>query len=136
MDKSTEQLAAELQAKAAQAIWAGTAWVPFSQLVRIASETMDNVEQWLLERKVFAIERDGDRCFPSYAFDPSCGPLSAVASVMQIFKDFYSDESIAAWFESTSSFLGGARPRELVASDPERVVACAQDCASNTRYAG
>ena len=136
MDKSTEQLAAELNAKAAQAIWAGTVWIPFGQLVRTASETTDNVDQWLRERKVFALERDGERYFPSYAFDSSSRPLSAVASVMQIFKDFYSDESVAAWFESTSSFLGGARPRELVASAPVRVLASAQDCVNNARYAG
>lgn len=101
------------------------------------SETTDDLDQWLRERKVFALERDGQRYFPSYAFDSSYRPLSAVAGVLGILKDFYrNDESVAAWFESTSSFLGGARPRELVASDPERTMACAQDCANNMRCAG
>jgi hypothetical protein len=136
MEKSTEKLAAELQAKAVRAIWAGTVWIPFGQLANLASVTTDTVDQWIRERKVFALELDGERYFPSYAFDSTCKPLSAVADVMRIFKDFRSDEAIAAWFESTSSFLGGARPRELVASAPERVVAGAQDCVNTERYAG
>jgi len=136
MDKSTEQRAVKLHARAAQAIWAGTVWTSFDELVRIVDATTENVDQWLRERKVFALERSGERYFPSYAFDSSCRPLSAVVGVMRIFKDFYGDESVAAWFESTSSFLGGARPREVLACDPERVLACAQHCVDNARHAG
>ena len=34
---------------------------------------------------------------------------------------------LAAWFESTSSFLGGQRPREVIAYDASRVVEAAFD---------
>lgn len=34
---------------------------------------------------------------------------------------------LAYWFRSDNSFLGGKRPQDLLASDPERVIAAAED---------
>ena len=36
--------------------------------------------------------------------------------------DKHSGEWLATWFESTNSFLGGKRPRELLLSDPASVI--------------
>ena len=46
----------------------------------------------------------------------------------------YSDVAIAAWFDSTPNGLSGARPRELIAADPGRVLASAQVCIYAERY--
>ena len=38
----------------------------------------------------------------------------------------YDPELLAGWFDSTSRFLGGKRPRELVANEPAKALAAAR----------
>jgi hypothetical protein len=49
----------------------------------------------------------------------------AIARARQILAH-YSDKSFVIWFNNPSSFLDGKRPRDVLDSDPERVVAQAQ----------
>ncbi len=39
----------------------------------------------------------------------------------------YDPELLAAWFDSTSRFLGGKRPRELLTTEPAKVIAAARN---------
>ena len=57
-------------------------------------------------------------------FDRDFAPRPAIGEVMRIL-DPISACGLAAFFESTSSFLNGRRPRELLATDPEAVIAAA-----------
>ena len=39
----------------------------------------------------------------------------------------YDPELLAGWFDSSSRFLGGKRPRELVANEPAKALAAARN---------
>lgn len=137
--KPVDMRLARLQAQAHRAIHEGTEWLTAQQLAELANlgpgNPVASVNRWKQTGKVFAIRRDGKDFFPRYAFGPDFRPLPAMAKVMTELVG-YKAEQMAAWFESTSGFLGGARPRELLASDPDRVIAAARDAVDSVEYAG
>jgi hypothetical protein len=101
----------------------GAQWLTAAQIGRQPAE----LETWVRDGNLFAIESaDAPLRFPAYAFDRAFCPLPGMAAVLTVLnmKDPW---QIAAWFESTSSFLGGRRPREVIACDPLRVHAAALD---------
>lgn len=63
---------------------------------------------------------------PAFSEGPELPPLHDphVALARKILSD-WDDESVAVWWRSTSSFLGGRRPRDVLYSDPLLVVAAA-----------
>jgi hypothetical protein len=65
---------------------------------------------------------------PRYALGDDLRPLPGLTPVLPLLEG-YTGERLASWFESPSSFLGGARPREILATDPSRVLAAARDAA-------
>jgi hypothetical protein len=94
------------------------------------------VIEWLVERKLFSLELERQTFLPRYAFDEHWLPIDAIAQVIHVFGQTYSNIDVAAWFESPSKFLDNARPRELLTKDAALIVACARDCFSNEHYAG
>jgi hypothetical protein len=84
------------------------------------------VSRWLGEGKLFAIEREGKRFYPAYAFDEFWSPRPVIGAVVKAFGGA-SPFRLASWFCSASSFLKGERPMDLVASRPQDVLRAAQD---------
>jgi len=72
--------------------------------------------------------RGGDY-FPGYGLDPDAGyrPFKALAKVIEAFGGHKDGWGLAYWFRSDTSFLGGKRPQDLLASAPDRVIAAALD---------
>lgn len=116
-------------------IASGTRWLTASEVARLASVDEADVAKWVREAKLFSIEPDGRAVFPEYAFDVKWRPLPALETILAI-QEGRAPTFMAAWFESRSSFLGGQRPREIVASDPDRVIAAAQSAIDSERYGG
>ena len=81
--------------------------------------------RWIKEGKLFAIDHAEGRLFPAYAFDESGRPLKAMQEIIGILVG-YTPMRLASWFESTSSTLDGHRPRELLATEPDRVIEAAR----------
>ena len=79
----------------------------------------------LKTRQVFALERAGVSEFPDYQFDALGKPVPAMREILTIL-DGFSPFAIASWFESTSSMLGGQRPREILDERPDQVIAAAK----------
>lgn len=130
---------ARLEAQAwRQILVSGDGWltaVEVGELAHLgAGNPVATVNRWKKDRKVFAIQRDGRDYFPRYALGPDFRPLPAVAAVLKILP-WQSGERLAAWFESTSSFLGGKRPREVLSSDPKWVARAAQDAVEAEAFA-
>ena len=73
--------------------------------------------------------------YPLYAFAHDFTPLPVVSGVMVILHRC-SNEALASWFESTSDFLGGSRPRELVRVQPALILAAAKDTYEAEEYSG
>ncbi|MCY1539902.1 hypothetical protein D9M68_755120 [compost metagenome] len=85
--------------------------------------------KWKREGKIFAIQHHGNDYFPAYGLDPHQDhrPLKAMADVLKVFGDTKDNWALAYWFASVNSFLGGKRPKDLVATQPERIIAAAKD---------
>jgi len=124
-----DPVAERLQQRAVQQVLSGTTWLSSKEVGEQADPAAKNkhalASRLLGQRRVFAIHRRGQYEFPRYQFDPLGQPIDAVAGVLGIF-DGYTPFRIASWFESTSSELGGRRPREVLADDPHAVLDAAK----------
>jgi hypothetical protein len=119
----------QLERRSIEAVLTGTTWLSEHEMREefgsgsIADQA--TIDEWVKAGQLFAIEVDGRRLVPIYAFNTSGTPLPALKDVISVLSGF-SSWRLAAWFESTSSMLGGGRPRELVALDPHAVLASAR----------
>lgn len=130
---------ARLQARAHRQIFDATEWLTASEIADLANLGLGNpaatVNRWKQQGKIFAISRDGKDYFPRYCLGPDFRPLAHILGVTAVFGDRTADQ-LAAWFESTSGYLGGKRPRELLATHPDRVLAAARDATQSEQAAG
>jgi hypothetical protein len=108
-------------------------WLTAAQVAKVAGFSASNPSaqpnKWKKEGQVFAIRHRGIDYFPSYALDPAADyrPTKALAKVLAVFRGHKNDWGVAFWFGSVNSFLGGKRPQDLLISQPERVIAAAED---------
>lgn len=120
----------ELEKRSIDAVLQGTEWHTAAEIGRQLDPKAANlhatVNRWQHSGRIFGVDHRGRKIYPSYLFDPTWQPLPAVKKVLEILHG-YSPFRVAAWFESTSSALKGKRPREVIARDPEAVVAAAED---------
>lgn len=117
-------------AEARHAVQRGTRWYSSSELLVQAKiqgiPVMPTASEWTRHRRMFAIELDGEQCFPAYGLNPQTWqPLPVVAAILNIL-DGRDAWFLAVWFEAANSYLGGACPREVLAQDPVRVILAAQ----------
>lgn len=136
---AVDMASARLEAQAYRQILTGSEWLTAQQIGELANLGTGNpvatVNRWKKNRKIFAVHRDGRDHFPRYGLGPDFRPLPQLAEVLKVLAG-YDGERLAAWFESTSSFLGGKRPREVLATDHNRVIDAAHDAVDAEQYAG
>lgn len=112
-----------------KAILAGANWIDVahpSGLCGFSGQTgADKLAELLAQGRLFAIDVAGHRLVPDYAFTTKGEACTLVAELIQIFGDATSTR-LASWFESTSSYLDGKRPREVLDTQPDAVVAAAR----------
>lgn len=136
--KQSNLTRAKLEARTYRKILTGGRWITTAELASLANLGKGNpvasLNRWKKDRRLFAIHRDGRDYFPRYALGPDFRPLPAVAQVLNVL--LWDGEQLAAWFESTSSSLGGKRPRELIARNPEAVIRAASQAVESEQFAG
>lgn len=124
-----DPLLLKLQERGVQQVLNGTAWLSSKEVGERADPSAKNkhamASRLLSQRRAFAIYRRGQYEFPQYQFDPMGQPIDAVSRVLDAFAG-YTPFRVASWFESTSSQLGGRRPREVLEDDPSAVVEAAK----------
>lgn len=131
---------ARMNAEARKAVLESAEWVNAAKLSEIAGFSGQNSSaqpnKWKRERRIFALRHDGNDLYPAYALDPDAQyrPVKGLAPILQVFGDELDAWDIAIWFASANSFLGGALPQDLLISDPERVLAAAQDEVAGVRH--
>lgn len=130
-----EQRREKLQALALESIHAGTEWLSAEQLRALGSisASASGENQLTANELLFWIQLDGHDVCPRYAFGEDLTPLPIMRDILAKF-DGWSPLLIAAWFESTSSFLDGKRPRELIVTDPALVLDAANDAVMALSY--
>ena len=109
---------------------------PASRGVRTAGprNRIGSVSRWKSQGRSFAIRQGNRDLYPRYALRADFHPLDEMREILQVLRG-YSPTGPATWFESTNSFLGGKRPRELLATNPELVVAAAKDEVESREFA-
>jgi len=127
--RGLDEMRARLMQRTVDAVLGGTEWLTAAEVGALADPSAANrhayASRLIKDGKVFAIERSGVKRYPRYAFDPLGNPLPALREVLRIFAG-QSAFRVASWFESTSSTLGGRRPRELLEAEPVAVIFAAQ----------
>jgi hypothetical protein len=85
--------------------------------------------KWKKDGTIFAIQHKGVDYFPLYALDPdeNYRPYKAVSEVLRVFGDTKTGWGTAFWFAGLNSFLDDRRPQDLLAEDPDLVIAAAKD---------
>jgi hypothetical protein len=107
-------------------------FVPASDVAKIAgfSTTNPSVQpnKWKRNRDIFAIQQGRDDYFPLYALNPDDHrPRKQMAEILRIFGDAKDGWGLAFWFAALNSFLDDERPQDVLAVDPDRVIAAAKD---------
>ncbi|MDM0001253.1 hypothetical protein QTI24_21785 [Variovorax sp. J22P240] len=119
----------ELEQRAIEAVMAGTQWLTAAEIGRLVNPKVVNarsiVNRWQASGRIFGIDHRGEKLYPAYVLDATWRPLPAVKEILAMLTGF-SPFRIASWFESTSSALGGRRPRQAIERDPDAVLAAAK----------
>jgi len=124
---------ATMLARARTAVIDSGDWMTAAEIAKVAGFSTSNPSaqpnKWKREGAIFAIRHNGIDYFPSYGLDPNAGyrPLKPMAKVIEIFRDAKDGWGMSYWFRSVNSFLGGKRPQDLLAAEPDRVIAAAMD---------
>lgn len=116
---------AQQQAKALAAVLENSEWLTAEEIGERGKFSPSNLaapaNRWKQEGKIFAVPYQGQDRFPRYGLDEAFRPLSGLEPVLKLFGPI-SPWRIAVWFESTNAWLDNHRPRELLGSEPEKVL--------------
>lgn len=124
---------AAMLARSRKAVLEGADWLTAAKLAELAGLSTTNPSaqpnKWKRSQQIFAIQHNGVDYFPGYGLDPQANwrPRKALKAVLEVFGDDKDGWGLAYWFLSANSFLGGRRPQDVLATDPEQVVAAARD---------
>lgn len=127
--KPVDMRLVRMQAQALRAISEGTEWLTSTQIGELAglgrANPIGTVSRWKQQGRIFALRRGGKDYYPRYGLGADFQPLPAIKQVLATLK-CYEAEGLASWFESTSRYLGGKRPREVLATKPDKVLEAAR----------
>ncbi|MDP1955578.1 MAG: hypothetical protein Q8K71_13950 [Polaromonas sp.] len=133
--KAMDLRRARMNVTAIKTIYRGTDWLTAAEvgvsLGQFDGSTPVNpaaaANRWRRHGEIFAIRYEGKNRYPRYAFGADWRPLPAIQKVLQLFPRI-DPWRLAAWFESSSSYLGGKRPREIILQGGDlEVIAAAHD---------
>jgi len=116
-----------------KAVLQGADWLTAQQVAQLAGLSASNPStqpnKWKRQRQIFAIHHNGVDYFPGYALDPATGyrPRKSLKPILDVFGDEKDGWGIAGWFLALNSFLGGRKPQDLLASEPQTVLDAALD---------
>ncbi len=129
MDEEIGADAVAAQDEALASVMSGTTWLTADELAGriLASQAgcADTMARWTREGRLFALDIGERVVYPAYAFDAAGEPLPVIRRVLQNLSR-YDALGLACWFESPNAYLDGSRPREMLVTDAERVVAAAE----------
>jgi hypothetical protein len=107
-------------------------FLPATEVAKLAGFSSTNLSvqpnKWKRHREIFAIQHGREDYLPLYGLDPADHrPRKEMAEILNIFGDAKDGWGLAFWFAGLNSFLDDERPQDVLATDPERVVAAAKD---------
>ncbi len=82
--------------------------------------------RWKTKKRIFALSVNGRDYYPAYGLDEGYIPLPVMARLIALFGERKTPWGMAIWLGSDNSWLGGRKPKELLATEPEAVCRAAQ----------
>jgi hypothetical protein len=106
--------------------------IPASELAELAGVRWSNASAWpsrlQKEGKVFAVEYGRRVMYPTFQFDENWEPYSVIRDVLAALREGgLSGWSLALWWTASNGWLDGEHPVDLIAREPERLVAAAAE---------
>ena len=107
-------------------------FLPATEVAKLAGFSSTNLSvqpnKWKRSREIFAIQHGREDYLPLYALDTAGHrPRKEMAEILGVFGDAKDGWGLAFWFAGLNSFLDDERPQDVLATDPERVIAAAKD---------
>ncbi len=124
---------AAMLAQAKTVVFESADWLTAADVAQLAGLSTRNPSaqpnKWKKQRQIFAIHHGVVDYFPGYGLDPKAGfrPFKAMAQILKVFGDRKDSWGVAYWFLSANGFLGGERPQDVLATEPQRVIDAAED---------
>ena len=105
-------------------------FVPATEVAKLAGFSASNPSvqpnKWKRNRDIFAIQHGREDYFPLYALHPNDQrPRKQIAEILRVFGNTKDGWGLAFWFAALNSFLDDERPQDVLAVDPDRVIAAA-----------
>jgi hypothetical protein len=136
----SEKEASMLQT-AREAVFEVSEWHTGEQVARLAcldaSSPPEHPDRWKADGKIFSVSHGQHDYFPAYGLDPDhqYRPLAVLADVLRVFNGMKDGWHLAYWFASVNSYLGGKRPLDMIAMEPESVIFAAREEARGVSHA-
>ena len=107
-------------------------FLPASEVAKFEGFSAGNTplqpNKWKRNRDIFVIQHGDEDYIPLYALNPDDHrPRRQMAEILRIFGDAKDGWGLAFWFAALNSFLDDERPQDVLAVDPDRVIAAAKD---------
>ncbi len=123
---------ARMLIKAKTAILHSGDFLPATEVAQVAGFSASNLSvqpnKWKRNREIFAIQHGREDYLPLYGLNSEDHrPRKEMTEILKIFGDAKDGWSLAFWFAALNSFLDDERPQDVLATDPERVIAAAKD---------
>ena len=105
-------------------------FVPAAEVARLAGFSSTNLsvqpKNWKRNRGIFAIQEGKEDYLPLYGLNAGDHrPRKEMAEILKVFGEAKDEWGLAFWFARLNSFLDDERPRDVLATAPERVLAAA-----------
>jgi len=126
--RDSAELDAIIDNEAISAVLSSRSYIMAKDISEAASGlSSSQLDTWKREKMIFAFNYSGVEYFPLYALDPHHGwqPYAAMAEVLAVFDVEKGGWGCAFWFEGVNGYLGGRAPKDVLATDPGRVVEAA-----------
>ncbi|HGK4602083.1 TPA: integrase [Yersinia enterocolitica] len=111
-------------------ILADSVWLTARELSEKASFKNTNPSagpnRWKSAGRIFALQLNGKDKYPEYALDEGFRPIPVVKQVISLLGEKKTPWGLAIWFGSENSWLGGKKPKDVLATMPKQVVLAAQ----------
>ncbi|OQV41649.1 hypothetical protein BZ160_07615 [Pantoea vagans] len=107
-------------------------WLPAQEVSRRAgsSASVKNPSglpnRWKRTGKIFALSFEGRDLYPAYGLDIGGQPLPLMKKIIALFGDLKTPWTLAVWFGTPNSWLGNEKPKNLMKSEPAKVLEAAQ----------
>lgn len=119
-------------------VFADAQWLDAAQLSDLVGFENKNrsagPNTWKRRNKIFAITHKGKNLYPRYCLDEAYQPLPVVKDILDIFNGSKSGWSLALWFGTGNSWLGGAKPKDRLYGDKNALIKAAQAASEGPQH--